>query len=67
MAAGWQGRHGRRRHALRQHPQQPDRGHRDPPALARAALRLREDMAGAGKWRGGPGSVREFTFLPSQG
>jgi N-methylhydantoinase B len=34
-----QGRHGRRRHALRQHPQQPDRGHRDPPALARAALR----------------------------
>ena len=27
-----QGRHGRRRHALRQHPQQPDRGHRDPPA-----------------------------------
>ena len=34
-----QGRHGRRRHALRQHPQQPDRGHRDPPAVARAALR----------------------------
>jgi N-methylhydantoinase B len=33
------------------------------PALARAALRLREDVAGAGKWRGGLGSVREFTFL----
>ena len=24
---------------------------------------LREDVAGAGKWRGGLGSVREFTFL----
>jgi hypothetical protein len=34
-----QGRHGRGRHTLRQHAQQPDRGHRDPPAAARAALR----------------------------
>ena len=34
-----QGRHGRRRHALRQHPQQPDRGRRNPPAAPRTALR----------------------------
>jgi N-methylhydantoinase B len=28
---------------------------------------LREDVAGAGKWRGGLGSVREFTFLSDGG
>ena len=28
---------------------------------------LREDVSGAGKWRGGLGSVREFTFLSDGG
>src|SRR5204862_2193961 len=28
---------------------------------------LREDVAGAGKWRGGLGSIREFTFLSDGG
>src|ERR1700759_5552761 len=28
---------------------------------------LREDVAGAGKWRGGLGSVREFAFLSEGG
>jgi N-methylhydantoinase B/oxoprolinase/acetone carboxylase alpha subunit len=28
---------------------------------------LREDVAGAGKWRGGLGSVREFAFLSDGG
>jgi N-methylhydantoinase B len=28
---------------------------------------LREDVSGAGNWRGGLGSVREFTFLSDGG
>ncbi|GIT54570.1 MAG: hypothetical protein Ct9H300mP16_17300 [Pseudomonadota bacterium] len=28
---------------------------------------LREDVCGAGKWRGGLGSIREFTYLKDGG
>ena len=44
---------------------------RDRPAAGRPlrVLRyeLREDVAGAGKWRGGLGSIREFAFLADGG
>ena len=55
-----------RRHALRQHAQQPDRGHRVPCAAASDRYELRED-AGAGQWRGGFGSMREFVYLSDGG
>ena len=36
-------------------------------ALARVSVELREDVVGAGQWRGGLGSVREIAFLEDGG
>ena len=54
----------RGRHPLRQHAQQPDRGHRDRTTrCASAATSCARTSAGAGRWRGGLGSIRDVEFL----
>ena len=59
-----QGRARRRRHALREHAQQPDRGHRVALPAARDAVRAASRTGAApGRWRGGLGTIREIEFL----
>ena len=68
-AATAEGRAGRRGHAVRQHAQQPDRGHRV--ALSRCACGATSCAPRAaratGRWRGGRGSIREIEFLADGG
>ena len=53
-----QGRARRRRHALREHAQQPDRGHRVAlPPPRRRSTSCSRTAAAPGRWRGGLGSI----------
>ena len=60
-------RHGHRRHALRQYRNNPIEDIESHLPLRVNRYELRENVVAAGEWRGGIGSVREFTYLTPGG